>query len=306
MKIKLGSGLIYVNVLSLLLVLTIILVPSTALRVVLGLPFILFYPGYALVTALFPRKDGPSAIERTALSFGLSIAIVVLTGLALNYMPFGIQLYSIMFSIAGFILVVSAIAELRRWKLQPDERFSIELELRPIAWKSESKLSKLLSVLLIISALIAIGSAVFAIAMPKTGERFTEFYILDRNGQATDYPSQFIISQGNVTTVIYDSGQTEQSEMGYITVGIINDEHRSMTYELNLTIDGQTAPINIGGTATPLVSITLENGQKWENQIGFAPNHVGDNQEVEFILLVDGKPYYDNPLRLWVDAKTQD
>jgi uncharacterized membrane protein len=49
------------------------------IRIILGLPFILFIPGYILIFALFPTKktdQGIDIIERVALSFGLSIAVV--------------------------------------------------------------------------------------------------------------------------------------------------------------------------------------------------------------------------------------
>jgi len=44
---------------------------------------VLFLPGYTLIATLFPRKDDLDGIERVALSFGLSIAITPLLGLAL-------------------------------------------------------------------------------------------------------------------------------------------------------------------------------------------------------------------------------
>ncbi len=31
--------------------------PDSPVRVVLGLPFVLFFPGYALIAALYPRRD---------------------------------------------------------------------------------------------------------------------------------------------------------------------------------------------------------------------------------------------------------
>ena len=48
---------------------------ETPIRIILGLPLVLFLPGYALIATLFPRKDDFDGIERIALSFGLSIAI---------------------------------------------------------------------------------------------------------------------------------------------------------------------------------------------------------------------------------------
>ncbi len=80
------------------------------LRVALGLPFILFFPGYVLIAALFSRKDDLSGIERVALSFGLSIAVVPLIGLGLNYTPWGIRLAPVLVSLIIFIVAVSGIA----------------------------------------------------------------------------------------------------------------------------------------------------------------------------------------------------
>ena len=65
---------------------------ETPVRIVLGLLLVLFLPGYSLIAALFPGKGDLDGIERIALSFGLSIAVVPLLGLALNYTPFGSRL----------------------------------------------------------------------------------------------------------------------------------------------------------------------------------------------------------------------
>jgi len=60
------------------------LLNETPIRIILGLPLVLFLPGYSLITALFPGKDDLDGIARIALSFGLSIAITPLLGLALK------------------------------------------------------------------------------------------------------------------------------------------------------------------------------------------------------------------------------
>jgi uncharacterized membrane protein len=61
-------------------------------RVVLGSLFTLFLPGYSLIEALYPRGEELSPLERLALSIGLSLALVPLVGLLLNYTPWGIRL----------------------------------------------------------------------------------------------------------------------------------------------------------------------------------------------------------------------
>jgi len=65
---------------------------------------VLFLPGYALIAALFPSKNDLDGIERLALSFGLSIAVVPLIGLGLNFTPFGIRLVPIIVSLSVFTL----------------------------------------------------------------------------------------------------------------------------------------------------------------------------------------------------------
>ena len=72
---------------------------ETFVRTILGLFLILFIPGYSLIAALFPKKGDLDGIERAALSFGLSIAVTPLIGLALNYTPWGIRLTPILISL---------------------------------------------------------------------------------------------------------------------------------------------------------------------------------------------------------------
>jgi uncharacterized membrane protein len=79
------------------------------LRVIFALPMILFIPGYILIAALFPDNEDLDGIERFALSFGLSLAIVPLIGLVLNYTPFGIHLDPFVISLVAFTTVIPEI-----------------------------------------------------------------------------------------------------------------------------------------------------------------------------------------------------
>jgi uncharacterized membrane protein len=98
---------------------------ETPLRIVLGIPLVLFIPGYSLISALFPKNDELDGIERIALSIGLSICVVVFIGLALNYTPWGIRLGPILLSISAFTLILAGVSAVRRMRLPVSERFVI-------------------------------------------------------------------------------------------------------------------------------------------------------------------------------------
>jgi len=97
---------------------------DSALRVVVGFPFVMFLPGYLFVSALFPRKEEIDAIERITLSIGLSLCIVVFVGLCLNYTPWGIRLGAILLALSTIILVFTVLSALRRIHVPESERFT--------------------------------------------------------------------------------------------------------------------------------------------------------------------------------------
>lgn len=278
MKVKLGDGLWLANILSWLLILFILVLPDNPVRIVLGIPFVLFFPGYALITALVPRKTGMSGIERLALSFGLSIALVILIGLGLNYTPFGIRLTPIMFSLAAVLLVLSAVAWWRERRVSLEERFSISFHIAPGAVWSGRPLDKALSIILVLAIVASLGAVVYTIAKPKPGEAFTEFYILGPEGKAADYPSE-----------------VKAGEKATVTGCIVSHLREPVSYTIEVSITG-TEKTEIG-------PFTLQPGEKWEGEVGFTLPTVGPNQKVEFILhespQIDSDP---KSLHIWVDV----
>ncbi|HIP56639.1 MAG TPA: DUF1616 domain-containing protein [Ignisphaera aggregans] len=85
------------------------------LRYVLGSIFVLYLPGATLIEALYPREEDLSPLERLALSIGLSLAVVPLIGLILNYTPWGIRLVPIVVSLTIFTVIMSIIASWRKY-----------------------------------------------------------------------------------------------------------------------------------------------------------------------------------------------
>lgn len=89
----------------------------TVPRIALGSLFVLFLPGYSLIEALYPRGDELSPLERLALSIGLSLALVPLVGLILNYTPWGIRLDPIIASLSGVTLALLIASSYRKFGL---------------------------------------------------------------------------------------------------------------------------------------------------------------------------------------------
>ena len=94
--------------------------PLVVARWMLGSVFVLFIPGYVTVEALFPKGRDLDAIERFALSVGLSLALVPLIGLLLNYTPWGIRLTPIVISLVVFTVGLSLVGLDRQYRRSVD------------------------------------------------------------------------------------------------------------------------------------------------------------------------------------------
>jgi uncharacterized membrane protein len=166
--------------------------------------------------------------------------------------------------------------------------------------------NRLLSIILALSILAAMGMIGYILASPKVSERFTEFYLLGREGKAQDYPTLFTIAGDEVVSVGYgNGGAKEEAAFGKVLVGIVNHEDEESTYEVRVVIDGQPVEIYLDGKKLENIgSITLKHGEKWEHEVGFAPEKVGDRQRVVFVLYRDGAPCFEEPPYLWIDVKT--
>lgn len=272
--------LLVVIITSVVLVLLAIL-GEGVVRIALGLIFVLFFPGYTLIAALFPKQGDLGGAQRIALSLGISIAVVPLIGLILNYTPWGIRLYPTLVSIFVFIAITAGIAWYRRRRLPQEQRF--EVKFRPVLtwlsgiWSRQRGWDRILSVLLVLAILGTIGTLVYMVQVPKIEEEFTEFYILGQEGKAENYPEELALG-----------------EKAEVTLVIVNHERESTTYKVEIKINAEKVE--------ELGPITLVPEGKWEKEVSFAARRTGENQKVEFQLYkgLSKKPNYT--LHLWIDV----
>jgi hypothetical protein len=105
--------------------------PLVYVRYALGIIFILWLPGYAFIKALFPQglpwalalahslgtsEKDLDIVERVALSLGMSIALVPIVGLLLNYTSWGIRLTPIVLSLTALTIAFATAAILREYQ----------------------------------------------------------------------------------------------------------------------------------------------------------------------------------------------
>jgi hypothetical protein len=91
------------------------LFPVSVVRWVLGSVFVLYLPGFSLIQLLFPKGKDIDSLERFALSIGLSLAVVPLIGLVLNFTPWGIRFAPITTSLGAFTTVALIAAAMRKY-----------------------------------------------------------------------------------------------------------------------------------------------------------------------------------------------
>lgn len=253
-------------------------VPSlqeTPVRIVLGFSLVLFLPGYSLIAMLFPRMEDLGWVERFALSLGSSIAIITLVGLGLNYTSFGIRLSPILFALSTFTISLSLIAWIRRLKLPGETRFRVPFDKLLKVNLGQSVLDKYLSIILIASIICSSAILAYVIVMPKTGERFTEFYLLGPNGIASDYPKELKLG-----------------EEGKVIIGIVNREYENVTYHLE---------INFNGSLIHEENVSLIDNEKWENLFKFKITKKEENQKLDFMLYKNKEKEIYRRLYLWME-----
>ena len=106
------------------------------------------------------------------------------------------------------------------------------------------------------------------VVTPRVSERFSEFYILGPGGTAADYPVELSLG-----------------EQGKVILGIINQEDQEMTYLVEVRIEGDKVQ-EVG-------PIKIVPEEKWEQEVAFSLQKVGEDQRVDFLLFKAGgsQPY---------------
>jgi uncharacterized membrane protein len=312
-------------------------VRETPLRVVVGLPLVLFLPGYALVAALFPEASpetggdgspsptvlypgdvesadlddrttprGITVVERVGLSFAASLLLAAAVGLLLNNTPLGLRLVPIVGSLAVVVVGLVAIAVRRRLALAAETRFRVRWRDRLAGFRSEvflpeGRIDAKLNVTLAISLIVAASAVGYAVAVPTEGQSYTELYLLsESDGElvADGYPTEFTAGEPRP-----------------LVVGVGNREHEPVTY--TVVVEAHRVSLEDGSTRVletePLDRFQqrLSTNETWHHRHSVAPTMVGDRVRLTYLLYrgsPPSEPTVDNAYRklhLWVNVTAE-
>ena len=245
------------------------------MRIIIGLPFVLLFPGFTFISALYPRRSSMDRVERLVLSMALSVSVVPLLLLVLNFTPWQIHITSTLVTITAFIVICAGIALFRQRRLPEQERPVTEIKFP--AFPQQTAEERILSVVLVIAILAAAGGVWYTLTRPKTPDKFTEFYILGRDNKVENYPSDIRLGSS-----------------GTVTLGIINHENSAAVYRVEV--------ITAGVPDRTVPPVTLQPEAKCETPVSFKPKAVGDHQEVRFLLYKNGESAVYLELHLWVNV----
>lgn len=301
--------------------------PGAALRVALGLPLLVFAPGYVLVAALFPADGGRGAPgsagraggarlgavggvapgERLALSVGASLALLSVLAVALSAVPGGYAESTVLGTVAGFTVLVGALAGARRLRVPPEERFSVPYS----RWLSaahaglvgaDSRADAALNVALAAGVVVALGAVGFGVASPVDGEAYTGFAVLTEN------------ESGDLVAAGYPAELTAGATLG-LTVAVENHEGRETAYTLVVELQR----VNVDDGAVTVVEtqeldrhgVVLGPGERWQQRRQLRPTMVGEELRLALYLYRGEAPADPGPdsayrrLHLWVDVATE-
>ncbi len=219
--------------------LTVVGISSSLLRAAIGLPLLFFAPGYAIVSMFFPRRTSAvptagntaiipqtqelSGVERAALAFGLSFALLPLLGLVIA--PVGFTTGSVVGSVSGVTLAMLGIATGRRLTVPAAQRYQLNLGRRVAAARRsivdrESTAHTAVNVALVLSMVLALTTVGYALVAPQQGEEFTSLELLTESDDgelvASGYPSE--VAPGESVPLVIAVGNNEGQHMNYTVV----------------------------------------------------------------------------------------
>jgi uncharacterized membrane protein len=268
-----------------------------ALAAAFGVPLLLFLPGYVVVAAVFPAaadaagRDrvldgtgvttaGVDGVERAALSFGVSVALLPLVALAVAISPLGFARPAVVGVFVVAVCFGALVAAARRHRLDRDQRYHVPVgrwvaDLRRGLFGTDRRLVGVANALLIVSVLVATATMGYALAIPQDGESYSSIALLTENEsgelEADGYATN--LTAGEPTELFVSVENNEGAETDYTVVVVVQ--------RVDPTADGVRV---LEQRELDRIGATVAAGETWRQEHSVAPEMVGENLRLTYYL----------------------
>ncbi|MFC7137866.1 DUF1616 domain-containing protein [Halobaculum litoreum] len=291
-----------------------------AVRVALAAPLILFLPGWALLSVLFPADrptdadrpatwrlplaDGLGWVERCSLAVPASVALVPVLTILLAGLGVALTTVTITATLVAFVILMSAAGALRRTRIAdgtayrvPVDRWRAELRTR---WGSAGRVDRVLGVVLAVALLLAVGGLGVGLAAPQDGETYTDAALLTNGSDglvAGNYPEE-IRSGGSADLVL-----TVDNRLGTDTtyeVVVVLDRVRGTNGTESLTV--------LERSELSRFRLSVADGAQARENLTVSPDFLGQDLRLSVFVYRGEAPASpssataDEHLYLWVDV----
>lgn len=284
-------------------------VTDTVVRTLVGAPLLFFLPGYVTVAAAFPGRQPASTeasgalaratstvatrgftwVERAALSFGASVALLPLLALAESLALGSFSAPATVATLAGFVTVGAVVAGVRRLRLPADERYrgpvaAWAADLHAAIFDADSTVDALVTAALAVAVLLAVSTMAYAMAAPQEGEGFSTL------GVYTENESGDLVADGYPTELAV-------GEPADLVAAVENHERRDVDYTLVVELqrvrtDGDSATV-VEDAVLDRETRTVAAGETWTWRHQVAPTFAGEQLRVTYYLYRGDAP--DDP-----------
>lgn len=281
---------------------------SRLVRLLVGVLFLLFVPGYTVTVALFPRAipwnttgdigelDGLFPFDRLLLSVALSTALAVIIGINIEFTPWDITAQTVSTGLFSLTLIAATVGAIRRYRIgtwKSESRARLGEWGRSLVAFDSATLARLMVVLAVTASLLSVAVA----AGPgDRGEQYTEFGLLTENESGT------LVAEGHPSNLTVN-----ESTSLYYT--ITNREGRDQAYSIIVQLQAVTPDGEVVRTAElNRFDTTLAAGEATRRNHTITPAYEGERLRVQYLLYTNeppARPTASNAYRhvhIWVDV----
>jgi len=220
-KIGFQPRMLSILIISTLALMLVLLSSNSVARSILAIPFVIVFPGYSMTLALWPENARLNSWERLLFGIGLSISIVILASIALNYLW---EINAISVSISLFLVtVICLIAALSRARTDGQEP--------PCPIRSLSiNLDKTTAMIIALSLVVSGSIISYYLLDPPEKEKITGLFITAADGSFNGLPQELTL--GKTQTILINVHTDDCSEFNY-TVRAEHVDENGTTISIN-------------------------------------------------------------------------